>query len=207
MKSSRREFFGLAAAGFLLPGKAPVWGLPPPRYRLAMNLELMFPDDMPYLERMERVAQCGARHYGFWDWRERDLNGMASAQERLGLTCVNILGSPRTGWNTGLTRSGHEQDFLEDFSASCGTARRLGAPKLVTFVGALQEDIDWPMQRLQIVQGLKKAGEIAREHGVKLLLEPLNRVESPQMTLLTAEEAFSIAVDYAWPPGRTSPGP
>ncbi len=192
MESSRREFLALATAPLLLP-RAVSAGRPLPGYRLAMNLELMFPDEMPYPARMEAVAECGARRYGFWDWRERDLDGMARAQERLGLTCVNILGSPRTGWNTGLTRTGHEQDFLEDFAASCGAARRLGAPNLVTFVGAVQADIDWPIQRLQIIRGLEKAGEIAGDNGVKLLLEPLNRVESPQMTLLTAEEAFSIA--------------
>lgn len=194
MKSSRREFLGLATASVLLPRGVSA-GPPLPRYRLAMNLELMFPEGMPYPERMAMVAQCGARHYGFWDWRDRDLDRMAEAQERHGLSCLNILGSPRTGWNTGLTRTGHEQEFLDDFAASCGAARRLGASKLITFVGAVQEDIDWPVQRLQVVQGLKKAGEIAREHRVKLLLEPLNRVESPEMSVLTTEEAFSIVAD------------
>jgi hydroxypyruvate isomerase len=41
---------------------------------------------------------------------------------------------------------------------------------------------------------LKKAGVIAARYNVYLTLEPLNRVESPQMSMLTAGDAFRYSV-------------
>lgn len=190
-----------AAAG----DKAEADDLPPPRYQLAMNLEIVFPRDMPYERRIEQVARCGAKHYGFWGYPGKDLDAMLEAQERLGLTCVSISGNPKTGWNTGLTKPGFEAAFLDDFEATCQVANRFGATNLITFVGARQEGVPWETQQEQIVAGLKKAGPIAQKYGVYLALEPLNRVESPQMTMLTSQEAYDycagadhphVKVDY-----------
>ncbi|HEX8203714.1 MAG TPA: TIM barrel protein, partial [Isosphaeraceae bacterium] len=56
-----------------------------------------------------------------------------------------------------------------------------------------QKDVPWEDQRARVIAGLKQAGPIAESYGVYLTLEPLNRVESPQMTMLTAREAFDFA--------------
>jgi hydroxypyruvate isomerase len=118
---------------------------------------------------------------------------MLEVHHRHGMTCVSVTGNPRTGWNTGLTKTGSEQAFLDDFEAACQVAQRFGAENLITFVGATQKEIPWETQHAQIVEGLKKAGAIAQKYGVYLVLEPLNRVESPQMTMLTSHDAFQFA--------------
>ncbi len=173
--------------------------LPPPRYSLAMNLELMFPREMPYDRRIAAVAACGSQHFGFWGYQGKDLDAMLAAQHQHGLRCVSITGAPKTGWSSGLTKTGEEAAFLDDFEAACEVARRFGAENLITFVGRLQPDIPWETQRSQIIAGLKKAGPIAEKYGVTLTLEPLNRVESPQMTMLTAREAFTFAAETGHP--------
>jgi hydroxypyruvate isomerase len=167
--------------------------LPPPRYQLAMNLELMFPRGMAFEDRIAAAARCGARHYGFWGYQNKNLDRMLDVHHRLGMTCVSISGNPKTGWSSGLTQTGREQAFLDDFEATCQVANRFGARNLITFVGKLQKDIPWETQHANVVAGLKKAGEVARKYNVTLTLEPLNRVESPQMTMLTAGEAFDFA--------------
>jgi hydroxypyruvate isomerase len=128
-----------------------------------------------------------------------DLDRMLDVHHRYGMTCVSITGAPRTGWQTGLTRTGAEQAFLDDFASACSVAQRFGVENLITFVGAVQKEIPWETQHAQIVAGLKKAGAIAEEHGVYLVLEPLNRVESPQMTMLTSAEAFQYATEADHP--------
>ncbi|MPZ20376.1 MAG: TIM barrel protein [Luteitalea sp.] len=50
----------------------------------------------------------------------------------------------------------------------------------------------WEAQRENLIQGLRKAGDLAVEHGIYLVLEPLNRVESPDIAILTAEAAFDV---------------
>lgn len=62
-------------------------------------------------------------------------------------------------------------------------------------VGAVQKGVAWETQRAQIVESLKKAGPIAEGYGAYLVLEPLNRIESPQMTVLSACDAFAYAAE------------
>jgi len=202
MPTTRRQLLAAAAAAPLVltaqetkarAEGAPEDALPQPRYQLAINLEIMFPRSMPYEERIEQVAACGARHYGFWSWENKHLDKMLEVHHRHGMTCVSVTGNPKTGWNTGLTKTGAEQAFLDDFEAACQMAQRFGAENLITFVGATQKEIPWETQHAQIVEGLKKAGAIAQKYGVYLVLETLNRVESPQMTMLTSHDAFQFA--------------
>ncbi len=173
--------------------------LPDPKYTLAINLEIMFPREMPYEDRVEAVAKCGAKHYAFWSWQGKNLDAMLAVQRKHDLKCVSITGNPKTGWGTGLAQTGHEQEFLEDFEKCCEVANRFGVDNLITFVGAIPKDVPADVQRAQIIAGLKKAGDIAAKHNVYLVLEPLNRVESPQMTMLTAHEAFDYAAGSQHP--------
>src|SRR5262249_55225392 len=99
----------------------------------------------------------------------------------------------------GLTKTGAEQEFLDDFEGACHVAKRFGAENLITFVGAVQKDIPWETQHSQIIAGLKKAGTIAERYGVFLVLEPLNRIESPQMSMITSADAFQFATEAAHP--------
>lgn len=203
MRGTRRQFLATGAAASAIAGLSgrptdaallvDEGDLPPPRYVLAMNLELMFPGDMPYERRVEEAARCGAKHYGFWGYEGKNLDAMLEAQHKHGLTCVSISGAPKTGWGSGLTKTGEEAAFLDDFEAACQVAKRFGAENLITFVGRRQPDIPWETQKAQVVAGLKKAGDVAEAYGVYLTLEPLNRVESPQMTMLTSAEAYEFA--------------
>jgi hydroxypyruvate isomerase len=199
MPSTRRHFLAATAAAPLALSARPAGAapeaddLPPPKYQLAMNLEIMFPREMPYEERLEQAARCGAKHYGFWSYQNKNLDALLEVQHKYGLSCVSITGANKTGWTTGLTKPGAESAFLDDFEAACQVARRFGAENLITFVGAVQKDLPWEDQRARVIAGLKQAGPIAQSYGVYLTLEPLNRVESPQMSMVTARQAFDFA--------------
>jgi hydroxypyruvate isomerase len=209
MSSTRRQFLAATAVSPMI-ARAAIGAdekssatkedeLPPARYQLAMNLEIMFPKGMPYEERIEQVAACGARHYGFWGYGGKNLDRMLEVHHKHGMTCVSITGCPKTGGGSGLTKTGAEQAFLDDFGAACQVANRFGAENLITFVGAIQKEIPWETQHAQIVAGLKKAGAVAEAHGVYLVLEPLNRVESPKMTMVTSADAFQYATEADHP--------
>lgn len=166
--------------------------LPPAKYTLSLNLELMFPRAMPFEERLEIAGKAGAKAYSFWGFAGRDLDKFRAIQDRYGMKCASITGSNKTGWKTGLTATGYEKAFLDDFLEASTAAKKIGAENLITFVGAEQKDISWEAQFAQIVAGLKKAGDIAGEAGVYLTLEPLNAVESPQMALNTTGRTYAI---------------
>lgn len=173
--------------------------LPEPKYTLSVNTELMFPRDVPRDQRIERIAAQGMKAYSFWSVPEQEEKAMLAVQRQTGLVCGSIAGSGRIGWTTGLTKTGYEQAYTDIITRNCEVARRFGAPNLVIFVGEVQKDIPWEKQYRQIISGLRKAGDIAANYSVYLCLEPLNPVESPQMSVLSAREGFQILLEVDHP--------
>ncbi len=172
---------------------------PPPKYTLSPNLEILFPKTMSYEERLEAAAGEGAKAYSFWGFENKDLGNLRAKADSYGMRCASIAGSGRIGWTTGLTATGYEKQFLDYFTKAVTGATKVGAPNLITFVGARVETIPWDIQYRQIIAGLRKAGDIAGEAGVYLALEPLNRVESPQVSVLTAQDGFNIVREVDHP--------
>jgi hydroxypyruvate isomerase len=168
-------------------------------YTLSANIEIMFPREMPRSKRMEAVASQGIKAYSFWNVTADEEKEMLLVQKRTGLVCASIAGSGRIGWTTGLTKTGFESAYLDVITQNCEVAKRFGGPDLIVFAGEVQKDIPWEIQYKQIVTGLRKAGDIAEKYGVYICLEPLNHVESPQMSVLTAEEGFKIVAEVNHP--------
>jgi len=174
-------------------------GLPAPKFTLSANLEIMFRRDMPHAERIDLIAAQGYKAFSFWGAGGKDLDAMVRAQKRHGLKCGSITGNGKTGWGTGLTKTGFEQAFLDDIAEHIETAKKFGTQNLISFVGATQKEIPWEVQYKQIISGLKKAGDLAEKHDVFVVLEPLNPVESPQMSVLTAQAGFKILQEVNHP--------
>lgn len=170
-----------------------------PPYTLSVNIEIMFPRAMSRVERIEAVAAQGMKAYSFWEVRPAEEEAMLAVQKRTGLACASISGSGRVGSTTGLTKPGFEQAYLDVIKENCGAARRFGCPNLIIFLGQVQKDVPWEKQYQQMVTGLRKAAEIAEKHGVYLCVEPLNRVESPQMSILSAKDGFQLVADVDHP--------
>lgn len=196
---SRRKLLRSAASASLASGASFAKSGRTPPYTLSANIEIMFPKTMPRHERIEVVAALGITAFSFWSVGSEEEKAMLAVQKRTGLRCASIAGSGRMGWTTGLTKPGFEQAYLDVITENCGVARRFGGADLIVFAGEVQKDIPWETQRRQIVNGLRKAGGIAQKHSVYLCLEPLNRVESPHMSVLSAREGFSIVADVAHP--------
>ena len=171
----------------------------PPPYTISVNIEIMFPRAMPRPERMKVVAAQGMKAYSFWRANEEEQRGMLEVQHKTGLKCVSIVGSGPTGRSTGLTRPGVEKQYLDELTEGIKVAQKFGGADAIIFVGQNHQDVPWETQRRNVISGLRKAGDIAQKRGVHLVLEALNRVESPQIAILTAAEAFQIIDEVAHP--------
>lgn len=171
-----------------------------PPYTLSINIELMFPHSMPRPQRMEAVAAHGFSAYSFWDASDDEQDAMLAVQERTGLKCASIVGSGPTGMSAGLTKPGWEGIYLEGITARAKIAAKFGCTRPIIFVGLIQPDVPWEQQRVQIVSGLKDAGDIAKEHGIVLVMEPLSTGRGEQrMALDTTELAFPVIEEVAHP--------
>jgi hydroxypyruvate isomerase len=173
--------------------------LPPPRYTLSANIELMFTKDVPHAERIERVAAAGLKAFSFWGAANKDIKTMLNAQQKTGLACGSITGNGNVGWKTGLTATGYEEAFFKDFLAHIEVAKQFNVKNLICFLGQKQPNIPPEVQHTQIIEGLKKTGDIAAKHDVYFCLEPLNSVESPQMSVLSAKHGFQIIEEVNHP--------
>jgi hydroxypyruvate isomerase len=104
------------------------------------------------------------------------------------------------GSSTGLTKPGQEQIYLDEVTARIKIAAKLGGAQPIVFVGKTQPDVPWETQRAQIVSGLRKAGDIAKEWGVTLVMEPLSTgAGQVRMALDTAAVAFPVIEEVAHP--------
>src|SRR5208283_4558466 len=67
-----------------------------PPYTLSINIEIMFPREMPRAKRIEAVAAQGFKVYSFWNTTDEEQDEMLKAQERTGLKCASITGPGRS---------------------------------------------------------------------------------------------------------------
>jgi hydroxypyruvate isomerase len=188
--SCRARIASGAAMPFALDVPAVAAPTPPP-YTLSINIEIMFPRAMPRPERMKIVAGQGFTAYSFWNTTEEEREAMLKVQQETGLKCASITGPGNSVSTTGLTKPGMEKVFLDDMTARVKMAAKFGGPMPIIFVGRTQPDVPWEQQRSQIVSGLKKAGDIAAERGITLVVEPLSTGNGQaRMALDTAAAAF-----------------
>ena len=205
MSVTRRELLTAVAAAPVLSAAAAAQAPklsetpPPPRYTLSANIELMFTKAVPHAERIDRIAAAGIKAFSFWGAANKDIKAMLDAQQRTGLACGSITGNGNTGWKTGLTATGYENEFLKDFLAHIEVAKQFNVKNLICFLGQKQPAIPPDVQHKQIIEGLRKTGDLAAKHDVYFCLEPLNSVESPQMSVLSAKHGFQIVEEVNHP--------
>ena len=118
------------------------------------------------------MAAQGFKAYSFWSASPDDRKAMVQAQKETGLTCVSIVGTGPSGGSTGFTRPGADK-LLAEIRERVAIAKDFGTPDLISFVGQIQNDVP-DEQRAGIVDGLKRAGDIAAAGDVTITIEPLS---------------------------------
>lgn len=174
--------------------------LPAPPYTVSINIEIMFPREMPRAERIQRVADQGFTAYSFWSATETEQDAMLKVQQATGIKCASISGTSTAGSSTGLTKTGQEKAYFDEITARAKIAAKFGGAQPIIFVGRMQPDVPWETQRTQIVSGLRHAGDIAKEFGIQLVMEPLSTTAAQvRMALDTAAVAFPVIDEVAHP--------
>jgi hydroxypyruvate isomerase len=207
MKSGSVSRRDVLRAGALAPAGLLAWepqGLPkptPPPYTLSINIEIMFrAQNLSRADRIRAVAAQGFKAYSFWSANAEDRKAMLQAQKETGLTCVSIVGTGSAGGSTGFTRPGAAQALLDEIRERVQIAQEFGTPDLISFVGQIQNDVPWEVQRAGIVDGLKRAGDIAAAGNVAITIEPLSvNPNQPRRALDRAVDCFPVIAEVNHP--------
>jgi hydroxypyruvate isomerase len=189
----------LALTAFESGAAAAVARTPPP-YTFSINIEIMFPRTMSRPDRIKAVAANGFKAYSFWSAMPDERAAMIKAQHETGLTCTALVGTGNAGGTTGFTRPGAQDALLAEIRERIAIAKDLGTPDLISFVGQLQNDVPWETQRAGIVDGLKRAGDLAAAANVSIIVEPLSvNPGQPRRALDRAIDCFPVIKDVNHP--------
>ena len=142
---------------------------------------------MDFCEAIAKIAQLGFDAAETYNWKSLDLDSVRNACEQSG---VELLSMCTTEFN--MTNPAKREDWLNGLKESCAAAKRVGASKLITQVGADTGE-ERARQHDSIVAALKQAKPLLEDSGVTIMIEPLNiYVNHPGYYLWSSREAFEI---------------
>jgi len=168
---------------------------------LSLCLEMVFPE-IPFEDRLAEAARLGWRAVEFWDWRDKDIDRVASEAHRLGLSIAAISGNRRHSLIDPGARAGLIPEMRQVFDA----AARLGCRNIMMLSDVLERDgsaapsPDLPEEdkRRSIVDGLRVLAALGTD--MTLLLEPLNTVlDHRGCFLATSDAAVSVVAEVDHP--------
>ena len=149
---------------------------------------------MDFCEAIAKIAQLGFDAAETYNWKSLDLDAVRNACEQSG---VELLSMCTTEFN--MTNPAKREDWLNGLKESCAAAKRVGASKLITQVGADTGE-ERARQHDSIVAALKQAKPILEDSGVTIMIEPLNiYVNHPGYYLWSSREAFEIIHEVGHP--------
>jgi hydroxypyruvate isomerase len=147
------------------------------RYSVCVDLVLR---DLPFLDRMDRVAEAGYTAFEFWFWTGRDLPAIVKKKEALGLatsimSCSSKANPRFEDWRFPcLTDPQFRGDFVRAVEESVEVAHLLGSPTINLITGCAVDHLSPEAQWASVIAGLREAAPIAEEGGIALALEALN---------------------------------
>ena len=147
---------------------------------------------LSFVEAMSVIHRLGYKAYEFWSWKDKDIKRIKEVQKETGLKtaafCTEFInpGDPEK-----------QQEFLEGLKRSMETAHVLYCGRLIVQAGweyeTAAKGITRDQHRCTFIDTMQKAGNLAAEQKIELVIEPLNLlVDHPGYHLSTSREAFDI---------------
>ncbi|MGI6353919.1 MAG: TIM barrel protein [Lentisphaerae bacterium] len=160
--------------------------------QLTPCLELFF-RDLPFHDRIAAIADCGYQAAEFWSYGNKDLQAIAAASQKHGVTITSC-----TSTCSDLLDPANHDKYVHDFPADIEAAKRLNCRNLIVLSGNVVPGRTRCEMSKAVIEGLKRLAPMAEKAGITLLLELLNSaVNHPGYFVDNSEEMAGIirAVD------------
>ena len=165
--------------------------------KFAANLTMMF-NEVPFPERFSAAAKTGFAAVEFlfpYDYPVADVTRWLKAA---GLKSV-LFNMPPGDWAAGerglASLPGREEEFRAGVARALEYALSMGTPTLHAMAGLLPEGAERKRHRAVLVANLRHAAMALAEHGLTLVIEPINRRDIPGYFLNTQAEAHAIRTE------------
>jgi len=172
--------------------------------KLSACIEPFF-SDLPYADRILRVAELGFTAYEFWFHDKRfDGNGLAPEKKdfhqigelnaRLGLTTTDfVFNHPDGGIVASLIDAKDRPKLLDSIEAMIGLAKSIGCSSLISGSGNKVPGLPREKALDSMVEGLTQLAPVCRKNGITLIVEPFNsRVDHPDYFLDDPETCVEV---------------
>lgn len=199
---TRREFARSAAGAAAAAGIAPAMaqpgvaaiqgkeGVSAGGYKVSVMLWTVF-RGQPFAQRLERVAEAGYHAVElvdeFKDWKKEDFAAVRKKKSELGMEIDATAGV----WHT-LPDANDREAFLQNLREFSGIMHELECPKLVLQTGNAVPGLSRQAMRENCIETLKRAGDIAAQNRIELLVENIDPEENPKYYLMSCAEGFEI---------------
>jgi hydroxypyruvate isomerase len=163
--------------------------------RLSACIEMIY-RELPMDERIARVAAMGLPAFEFWSWTNKDLPAIAAAMARHHLAVSSFAyASPGA-----IVDPANHAAFLQHFDGVLAAADTLDCRTVIVTVGQELPQVARPAQHAAIVAALQALAPRARQHGITIVVEPLNiLVNHKGYYLSTSEESFQVIDEVGSP--------
>ncbi len=157
----------------------------------AVNVEMTW-TNLPFLDRLRKVAEAGFSHYEFWPWRGKNIEAIAKLNKELGLVPVQFTASPKR-FDQGITNPARRDEFVSDVKAAVEVAKVLGVKKICVVAGEETAGLSRDEQTRAVITALKAGAKVVEPAGITIILEPLNiLVDHPKQLVVTSEQAAHV---------------
>ena len=163
--------------------------------KLSACIEMIFNNVPDFVDRIDRVAECGLPAFEFWGWNGKDLPAIRQRADRAGLALATF----GCGSQGALVDPDNSEAWAEGAKESIAKAKEFRVPTLIVTTG---NEMELPRedQHAAIVRALKGAAPEAEAQGITLVLEPLNiLVDHGGYYLSTSVEGFEIVNEVGSP--------
>ncbi|MHB0857303.1 MAG: hydroxypyruvate isomerase family protein [Anaerolineae bacterium] len=130
----------------------------------------MFWRDLPYEERIARIARLGFAAFEFWGWKNKNLSAIQEAAARHNLSVAALCLEP----GAGLIRRSFEAELVQGMQETAAVAARLGCRTIISTTGNTLDDETYEITRRRVVRNLRAVARVAEDHGLTVVIEPLN---------------------------------
>jgi len=162
--------------------------------KFAANLTMMF-NEVPFLERFGAAAKAGFRGVEFLFPYAVDASELARLLQAHGLQNV-LFNLPPGDWAAGerglASLPAREAEFRAGVEQAIRYARALGTPCLHAMAGLLPAGASRDAHRAVYLDNLRFAAQALAQHGLTLLIEPINPRDMPGYFLTTPDDALAI---------------
>ncbi len=137
--------------------------------KLSVCIEMCW-RELPYEERVARVAALGFPAFEFWGWKNKDIARIKQAMNECNLALAAMCIEP----NSSLNKRSYEADLIEGMTSTAKVAQELGCRTIISTVGNILDDETYEITRRRVVRNVSVVAQVAADSGLTIVLEPLN---------------------------------